>query len=111
VGEIMHNYGGTRQLSLSVGIGYGANLKQALATIHQILDANPRVLKDPAPVVGISALADSSITISVSPWVKVADFYPAQLEIYEAIVEQFRARGIEIPFPQREVRLLGQTNA
>ncbi|MGO9610113.1 MAG: hypothetical protein ACLPT4_10810 [Verrucomicrobiia bacterium] len=57
------------------------------------------------------ALADSSITISVSPWVKVPDFCPAQLEIYQAIVEQFRARGIGIPFPRRDVRLLGQTSA
>ena len=110
VGEIMHNYGGIRQLSLSVGIAYGANLKDALATIHQILDTNPRVLKDPAAVVGISALADSSITISICPWVKVPDFGPAQLEIYEAIVEQFRARKIEIPFRQYEVRLLGQVS-
>jgi small conductance mechanosensitive channel len=111
VGEIMHNYGGTRQLSLSVGIAYGADVKLALATIHQILDTNARVLKAPKAVVGISALAGSSITIAVSPWVKVPDFGPAQLEIYQAIVEQFRARGIEIPFPQREVRLLGPTPA
>jgi small conductance mechanosensitive channel len=104
----MHNYGTTRQLDLSVGIAYSANLKQALATIHEILDANPRVLKDPPAKVGISALADSSITIGVSPWVNVPDFGPAQLEIYQAIVEQFRARGIDIPFPQREVRMLGQ---
>jgi small conductance mechanosensitive channel len=108
VGEIMHNYGTTRQLDLSVGIAYSADVKSALATIHQILDANPRVLKDPPAKVGISALADSSITIGISPWVNVPDFGPAQLEIYQAIVEQFRARGIDIPFPQREVRLLGQ---
>jgi small conductance mechanosensitive channel len=111
VGEIMHNYGGIRQLSLSVGIGYGSDVGQALATIHQILDANPRVLKDPKAVVGISALAGSSINIGVLPWVNVPDFGPAQLEIYQAIVEQFRTRGIEIPFPQREVRLLGKAEA
>jgi len=111
VGEIMHNYGAIRQLNLSVGIAYGTDVKQALATVHQILDATPRVLKDPAAVVGISALGDSSITISVAPWVNVPDFGPAQLEVYQAIIEQFRARKIEIPFPQREVRLLGQTSA
>jgi small conductance mechanosensitive channel len=109
VGEIMHNYGTTRQLSLSVGIGYGSDVTLALATIHQILDANPRVLKDPKPVVGISALADSSVTIGISPWVNVPDFVPAQLEIYQAVIEKFRARGIDIPFPQRDVRLLGQS--
>src|SRR5271170_3025982 len=61
VGEVMHNYGTTRQLDLSVGIAYGADVNIAVATIHQILDANPRVLKDPKPMVGILALAGSSI--------------------------------------------------
>lgn len=111
VGEILHNYGTIRQLDLNVGIAYGSDLNRALATVHEILDANTRVLKDPKPVVGIEALADSSITLGVSPWVTVPDFGPAQLEIYQAIVEQFRARGIEIPFPQREVRLLNQASA
>jgi small conductance mechanosensitive channel len=52
-------------------------------------------------------LADSSINLAVSPWTAVADYGPAQAEIYQAIVEQFRANKIEIPFPQREVRMLG----
>lgn len=111
IGEIMHNYGSVRQLDLSVGIAYGADVGLALATVHEILNANPRVLKDPKPVVGIEALGDSSVTIGISPWVSVPDYVTAQLEIYQAIIERFRARGIEIPFPQREVRLLGQPPA
>jgi small conductance mechanosensitive channel len=63
------------------------------------------VLKDPAPVVGISTLGDSSINISVQPWVNVGDYGPAQSELYRTIVEQFRAKNIAIPFPQSEVRL------
>ncbi|HXI85039.1 MAG TPA: mechanosensitive ion channel family protein [Verrucomicrobiae bacterium] len=111
VGEILHNYGATRQLSLSVGIAYNANVTQALSIVREILSANPRVLKDPKPVVGIEALADSAITIGILPWVAVPDYGPAQLEIYQAIIDQFRTRGIEIPFPQREVRLLGKATA
>jgi len=111
VGEILHNYGANRQLDLRVGIGYGSDVNRALATVREILDANPRVLKDPKPVVGIEALGASAITIGVSPWVAVPDYGVAQLEIYQAIIEQFRVHGIEIPFPQREVRLLGQTSA
>ncbi|HUI05655.1 MAG TPA: mechanosensitive ion channel family protein, partial [Verrucomicrobiae bacterium] len=95
VGEMLHNYGTMRQLNLAVGIAYNSDLSRALATIREILDTNPRVLKDPKPVVGIEALADSSITIGILPWVPVPDYGPAQLEIYQAIVEQFRARGIE----------------
>ncbi len=111
VGEILHNYGTIRQLDLNVGIAYNADLNRALATVHEILNANPRVLKDPKPVVGIEALADSSITLGISPWVAVPDYVVAQLEIYQAILEQFRAQGIDIPFPQREVRILGEPTA
>jgi small conductance mechanosensitive channel len=106
VGEILHNYGAMRQLNLTVGVGYASDLNQALAIAHEVADHNPRVLKDPAPLIGISALADSAITISMQPWVSVADYNAAQAELYLAIVERFRARRINIPFPQREVRLL-----
>src|SRR5260221_14365309 len=111
VGEILHNCGNIRQLNLSVGIAYNADVDRALAIVREILEANARVLKDPKPVVGIEALADSSITIGILPWVAVTGYGAAQLEIYQAILEQFRARGIEIPFPQREVRLLEKAGA
>jgi len=108
VGEILHNYGRTRQMDLSVGVAYDADLNLALATIRSILDQNPKVLKDPAPVVGVSSLGDSSVVISVLPWVAVQDFFVAQTEVNQAILEQFARKGISIPFPQREVRLLNQ---
>jgi small conductance mechanosensitive channel len=106
VGEILHNYGAVRQLSLTVGVAYGSNLSQALAAIREVLGANPRVLKDPAPVVGVTALGDSAVTIGIGPWVAVTDYVIAQVEIYQAVLERFRASRIEIPFPQREVRML-----
>jgi small conductance mechanosensitive channel len=108
VGEILHNYGQVRQLDLTVGVAYGTNIDRALALVREILQAHPRVLKDPAPVVGISALGDSAINLSIKPWTAVADFNPAQSEIYRTLLEQFRANQIEIPFPQREVRMLNQ---
>lgn len=102
VGEILHNYGTTRQLDLAVGVAYGGDVDRALATIREVLASNPRVLKDPEPGVGISALADSAITIAIRPWVAVTDYGPAQGEIYQAVVTRFRDGRIEIPFPQRE---------
>ena len=108
VGEILHNYGHIRQLGLTVGVGYGTDLNTALALVRSVLDRNPRVLKDPAPVIGIAALADSSINISIGPWSAVADYGQVQAELYQAVVEQFAAGRIQIPFPQREVRLLNQ---
>ena len=108
VGEILHNYGKIRQMSLSVDVAYDADIKLAIATIKEILDQNPRILKDPAPLVGVSQLADSSVVISILPWVAVPDYFVAQTEVNEAIIEQFARKGISIPFPQREIRLLGQ---
>jgi small conductance mechanosensitive channel len=106
VGEILHNYGKVRQLDLSVGVGYGTNVKEALSVVHQILTQNPKVLKQPAPVLGVSSLGDFSVNIAIKPWVAVDDFVSAGAEINQAILEQFKAKNIEIPFPQREVRLL-----
>jgi small conductance mechanosensitive channel len=106
VGEILHNYGHIRQLDLSVGVAYNTNISGALVIVRGVLTRNARVLKEPAPVVGVTMLADSSISVAIKPWTAVADYGPAQAEIYQAIVEQFRANKIEIPFPQRDVRMI-----
>jgi small conductance mechanosensitive channel len=106
VGEILHNYGTIRQLDLAVGVAYTTTINDALAVVREILGASPRVLKDPAPVVGVALLGDSSVTLAVKPWVSLNDFISAGQEINQAILERFRARQIEIPFPQREIRLL-----
>lgn len=106
VGEIMHNYGAIRQLDLTVGVAYATDLDAALGSIRKVLEASPRTLKDPAPIVGVSQLADSSINISVKPWVSVMDYVPAEAEVYKSIVEEFRRANVSIPFPQRELRVL-----
>jgi len=108
VGEIMHNYGNIRQLDVQVGVAYSTDLNAALAAVTHVLKASDRVLKDPAPVVRVSLLADSSINIAVKPWVPVLDYGAAVGEVNKAVVEEFRKHNIVIPFPQREVRLLGQ---
>jgi small conductance mechanosensitive channel len=106
VGEILHNYGTIRQLDLKVGVAYGTDLDRALSIIRDVVNRNARVLKNPAPVVGAAALADSSIVIAVKPWVAVADYGPAQAEINQAIFERYRENQIAIALPQREVRFL-----
>jgi small conductance mechanosensitive channel len=107
-GEVLHNYGVIRQLALAVRVGYDADLDTAARVAHEVLAANPRVLGDPAPVVLVAALADSSVEIGVRPWVSVADFGAATGELNRALVAAFRARGIAIPPPPlQEVRLVG----
>ena len=106
VGEILRNYGQIRQLTMNVGVDFGADLNIVLATVRGVLDGNPRVLKEPAAGVGINLLADSAVNVTISPWTTVADYGPAQTEIYQAVVEAFRTKDINIPLPQREVRLI-----
>ena len=106
VGEILHNYGKIRQLPLSVGVAYDTDIGHALAVVDNILQSNSRVLQEPAPVVGVSQLADSSVVVSVGPWVAVPDYVAASAELNRAILESFRTQGIAIPFPQRELRML-----
>jgi len=108
VGEILHNYGTIRQLDLEVGVAYDADLGAALAAIRGVLEANPRVLAEPTPLLQVATLADSSINIRVRPWVNVPDYGAAHGELNRAIVEAFRSQQIVIPFPQREVRMLGR---
>lgn len=106
VGEILHNFGTIRQLDLSVGVSYRTDIDKALRLLRGLVNRHPHVLSDPAPIIGIAGFADSSITLSVRPWVQVASVGSAQIELNHAILEQFRTEGVEIPFPQCEVRLL-----
>jgi len=89
-----------------VGVAYGADINEVLTVVRNILANNPRVLKDPAPGAGIASLGDCAVMIAIRPWTSLADFGPAGGEIIRAVLEEFRAKGIEIPFPQREIRVL-----
>lgn len=109
VGEILHNYGAIRQLALAVRVGYDADLDAAARAAFDVLNANPRVLREPAPLVFVTSLGDSSIEIGVRPWVAVNDFGPATGELNQALVRAFHARGIAIPLPRQEVKLLGSS--
>ena len=106
VGEIIYNYTGERRVTLTVHVGYNEDLERALRTVREVLAENPRILKNPPPDVGITRLAESGIQITLRPWCKAEDFWRMHYEIYQALLDRFHQQGIEIPFPQREVRLL-----
>jgi len=111
VGEILHNYGRIRQLEVSVGVAYDTDLPRALGLIEEVLQASARVLKDPAAVVQPVQLGDSSVGIAVRPWVLVEDVTAASGEITAAVLAAFNSRGVVIPVPQREVRLVDERAA
>lgn len=109
VGEILHNYGTMRQLSLPFDVAYDTNLSQAQALIREVVVNHPRVIKDPSPIVGISKFGDSAITITAGPWVAVKDYGAAQAELNQLIYERLISARIAIPFPQQEIRILNET--
>jgi small conductance mechanosensitive channel len=109
VGEILHNYGRIRQVQVDVGVAYDSDLGKVVELIRSVLRANPRVLQEPPAVVQPMQFGDSSVSIAIRPWVGVQDQVAATGELYAAVLAALRARGVVIPVPQREVRLIGQT--
>ena len=112
VGEILHNFGTMRQLNLSVSVAHPGDLSVLLAGVRQVVESNPRVLKDPAPVIGIAQVTDGGVKLAVQPWVRVPDVGVADGDLYQALLEHLRARGVTGGATQlHEVRLVNGARA
>jgi small conductance mechanosensitive channel len=94
-----------RRAEIKVGIDYSSDIKKAREVLLKIAE-DPRVLKDPAPVVYVVGLGDSSVDLSLRIWVATADFWPVTFEFTELVKERLDEAGIGIPFPQRVVHLM-----
>ncbi|MBQ0721911.1 MAG: mechanosensitive ion channel [Gammaproteobacteria bacterium] len=95
----------TRRIDLIFGIGYDDDLKKAKVVLENILQADERILKDPAPLVAVHALADCSVNFAVRPWVNSADYWGVHFDLNERVKLRFDEEGISIPFPQQDVHL------
>lgn len=95
----------TRRVDMVFGISYGDDIKKAKSVLEEIINADERVLKDPAPVIALGELADSSVNFLVRPWVKSSDYWVVLWETTEKVKERFDAEGISIPFPQMDVHM------
>jgi small conductance mechanosensitive channel len=96
---------GTRRVDMVMGIGYEDDIDKARSLMADIIAADDRILKDPAPQISVSELADSSVNFVVRPWVKVEDYWGVYFDLTEKIKKSFDANGISIPFPQRDVHV------
>jgi len=96
---------GTRRVDMVMGIGYGDDIDKAKQIMKDVLAADERILKDPAPQVALVELADSSVNFVVRPWVKISDYWGVYMDTTEKIKKAFDANGISIPFPQRDVHV------
>jgi len=94
-----------RRADLTIGISYGADIKKAKELAMEAMKNHPLVLENPAPVVWVKDLADSSIDLAVRPWANIENFWQMRSDILEQIKVTFDANGIEIPFPQRDVHI------
>jgi len=99
---------GTRRVDMVFGIGYEDDIDKAKQVISEILAADDRIFKDPAPQVALSELADSSVNFVARPWVKTGDYWGVFFDTTEAVKKRFDAEGISIPYPQSDVHVYQQ---
>ncbi|NVJ61296.1 MAG: mechanosensitive ion channel [Gammaproteobacteria bacterium] len=106
-GDTITNYSArpTRRVDMVFGIGYGDDIKKAKEVLINLLKEDERILEEPAPVVAVSELADSSVNFIVRPWVNSADYWAVYWDTHEKVKLTFDEQGISIPFPQMDVHL------
>lgn len=100
----------TRKVVFDVGVDYDADLQKA-RNVLLALAQDPRVLPDPAPQAVVSNLGDSAITVSLRLWTKTSDYWDMMFMLNEQARDRLKAEGIDIPFPQRVIRLVQETPA
>lgn len=105
LGNNITNYSArpTRRVDMVFGISYDDDIRKAKELLEQIVAADDRVLAEPAPVVALGELADSSVNFLVRPWVNSADFWAVKWDITEAVKLKFDEADITIPYPQMDV--------
>ena len=96
----------TRRVDLEFGIGYGDDIETAQQIMEQVVSEHPLVLKDPAPVIRVHALADSSVNFVCRPWVKTEDYWEVYWSLTRTVKERFDAGGVSIPFPQQDIHVI-----
>lgn len=95
----------TRRIDMVFGIGYDDDLRKARGIIESVIAADERILKDPAPLVAVGELADSSVNFNVRPWAATSDYWAVRFDLTEKIKLAFDDAGITIPYPQRDVHI------
>jgi small conductance mechanosensitive channel len=106
-GDTLLNYTrlGTLRVDFVFNVSYQSNLDKVKRVLHELINADPRVLAEPAPMIFVQALGENSLQIAVRPWVKSDDYWTLQWDLPELVKLRFDAEGISIPYPQRDVHL------
>ncbi|MGB6018072.1 MAG: mechanosensitive ion channel domain-containing protein [Sulfurimonadaceae bacterium] len=94
-----------RRVDHAVGIGYGEDIKKAKEVMYSVIEKSAHTISDPAPLVAVTDLGDSSVNFTVRAWVNSADYWTAYFEMIEEIKYALDEAGISIPFPQMDVHM------
>jgi len=95
----------TRRVDISVGIAYGENVEKSRKVLEKLSKSDKRVLTDPAPFIGVSELADSSVNLTFRVWIKSDDYWGVFFDMNEKVYDAFNTSGVQIPFPQMDVHI------
>ena len=94
-----------RRVDMAVAVAYGMDIRKARRVALDVMRSHPLVLADPAPIAEVLSMGDSAVNLVMRPWTKPADYWTVLFAVNQAVKEAFDKNGIEIPFPQLEVRM------
>ncbi len=112
-GNSIHNYNGydTRRVDMVMGIGYDDDIAKAIEIIRGVVEADERVLAEPAPQIAVSELADSSVNLVVRPWCQARDYWGLKFDLTHRLKLALEDGGCSIPYPQRDVHMFQESPA
>ena len=99
----------SRRIDILVGVAYDDDIDVAQKALQTLMESDDRVLKDPAPMTMVMELGDSSVNINMRCWTSTGDFWAAQWDLRKGAKAAVEAAGCSIPFPQRDVHLIGNS--
>lgn len=99
-----------RRVDLVFSISYSDNIKTAKEVLEGLASSDPRVLKDPKPLIAVSELGESSVNLVCRPWVKPTDYWSVYFDMLEKGKMELEKKGITIPFPQRDIHMYQEKN-
>ena len=95
----------TRRVDMTFGIGYSDDIKKTREVLEGLVKNDKRIFEDPAPVIILSELGDSSVNFTIRAWCNSADYWGIYFDMMENVKLEFDKQGISIPFPQRDVHV------
>lgn len=108
IGDVLVNSFEVRVVESTIGVAYEQDPSRAIALIHEVLAGFNEVSKEHKPVIGIAAFGESCITLGLRYWVPTKSYFKTQYEVNLALYNILHVNNISIPYPQREVRILGE---